>query len=53
MIDKIKEILELAKDTMGVGQEDEDNLDQIIRICEKIIIDHKIEERLRLSELQK
>lgn len=46
-LDKIKEILELAQDTTGETEWDDDNLEKIQRICEKIILDEKVNKRLQ------
>jgi len=47
LLDEIEEIKRLVIDTSGESFSDDDNLDRIQQICEQIIIDYKVNERLQ------
>jgi len=49
LIDKIREIETIVKDTDGKHDYDKHNLKQVLRICEDVLIDWKIEGKKRYT----
>lgn len=44
--DKIKEIKELLEDTSSKAEWDDENIAKMFAICEDILIDHQVKQRL-------